>query len=102
MIVSGLDRATAWSSPAVGPPLVDGIHLYGNLVELSAVHLPPVIAATVASDPVKYSEAFLEKSKQEYCSWIQDPEKWGDAVNFFFPYIGMLFYLLDNYKDMGV
>ena len=48
-------------------------------------YLLKVIAATVASDPVKYSEAFLGKSNQEYCSWIQDPEKWGGAVNFFFP-----------------
>ena len=47
-------------------------------------YLLKVIAATVASDPVKYSEAFLGKSNQEYCSWIQDPEKWGGAVNFFF------------------
>ncbi|KAL9444468.1 hypothetical protein AB3S75_017624 [Citrus x aurantiifolia] len=43
-----------------------------------APELRQVIAATVASDPVKYSEAFLGKSNQEYCSWIQDPEKWGD------------------------
>ncbi|KAH9651726.1 OVARIAN TUMOR DOMAIN-containing deubiquitinating enzyme 2 [Citrus sinensis] len=67
-------------APELRQLIVDGIHLYGNLVELSAVHLPPVIAATVASDPVKYSEAFLGKSNQEYCSWIQDPEKWGGAI----------------------
>ncbi|KAK9209700.1 hypothetical protein WN944_002068 [Citrus x changshan-huyou] len=60
--------------------IVDGIHLYGNLVELSAVHLPPVIAATVASDTVKHSEAFIGKSNQEYYSWIQDSEKWGGAI----------------------
>ncbi|GAY59365.1 hypothetical protein CUMW_193980 [Citrus unshiu] len=42
------------------------------------------IAATVASDTVKHSEAFIGKSNQDYCSWIQDPEKWGGAVNFFF------------------
>ncbi|CAI0379808.1 unnamed protein product [Linum tenue] len=36
-----------------------------------------VIAATVASDPVKYNEAFLGKPNQEYCGWILDPEKWG-------------------------
>lgn len=36
-----------------------------------------VIAATVASDPEKYSEAFLGKSNQEYCTWILNPEKWG-------------------------
>ncbi|KDO62678.1 hypothetical protein CISIN_1g0286611mg, partial [Citrus sinensis] len=35
------------------------------------------IAATVASDTVKHSEAFIGKSNQDYCSWIQDPEKWG-------------------------
>ncbi|GAY59360.1 hypothetical protein CUMW_193940 [Citrus unshiu] len=40
--------------------IVDGIHLYGDLVELSAVHPPPVIAATVRSDTVKHSEAFME------------------------------------------
>ncbi|KAH9651716.1 OVARIAN TUMOR DOMAIN-containing deubiquitinating enzyme 2 [Citrus sinensis] len=33
------------------------------------------IAATVASDTVKHSEAFIGKSNQDYCSWIQDPEK---------------------------
>ncbi|KAK9209696.1 hypothetical protein WN944_002064 [Citrus x changshan-huyou] len=38
------------------------------------------IAATVASDTVKHSEAFIGKSNQEYCSWIQDSEKWGGAI----------------------
>lgn len=36
-----------------------------------------VIAATVASDPEKYSEAFLGKTNEEYCAWILNPEKWG-------------------------
>lgn len=36
-----------------------------------------VIAATVASDPEKYSEAFLGKPNAEYCNWILDTEKWG-------------------------
>lgn len=36
-----------------------------------------VIAATVASDPTKYSEAFLGKPNEEYCAWILNPEKWG-------------------------
>lgn len=44
-----------------------------------------VIAATVASDPTKYSEAFLGKPNEEYCAWILNPEKWG----------GMLCALLD-------
>ncbi|KAL9444466.1 hypothetical protein AB3S75_017623 [Citrus x aurantiifolia] len=51
-----------------------------NMTKNKAPELRQVIAATVASDPVKYSEAFLGKSNQEYCSWIQDPEKWGGAI----------------------
>ncbi|KAL6202359.1 hypothetical protein ACLB2K_026067 [Fragaria x ananassa] len=39
-----------------------------------------VIAATVASDPTKYSEAFLGKPNEEYCAWILNPEKWGGAI----------------------
>lgn len=42
-----------------------------------------VIAATVASDPTKYSEAFLGKPNEEYCAWILDSEKWGGVLNFF-------------------
>ncbi|KAF8409560.1 hypothetical protein HHK36_005638 [Tetracentron sinense] len=43
-------------------------------------YLLKVIAATVASDTEKYSEAFLEKPNEEYCAWILDPEKWGGAI----------------------
>ncbi|XP_029126055.1 ubiquitin thioesterase OTU1-like [Cajanus cajan] len=39
-----------------------------------------VIAATVASDPEKYSEAFLGKRNADYCNWILDSEKWGGAI----------------------
>lgn len=42
-----------------------------------------VIAATVASDPTKYSEAFLGKPNEEYCAWILDSEKWGGLLSFF-------------------
>ncbi|KAM0997504.1 hypothetical protein ACFX2I_007363 [Malus domestica] len=45
-----------------------------------APELRQVIAATVASDPTKYSEAFLGKSNEEYCAWILDSEKWGGAI----------------------
>ncbi|XVF70679.1 hypothetical protein PTKIN_Ptkin11bG0182000 [Pterospermum kingtungense] len=45
-----------------------------------APELRQVIAATVASDPAKYSEAFLGKPNTEYCSWILDSEKWGGAI----------------------
>ncbi|KAI3820527.1 hypothetical protein L1987_08075 [Smallanthus sonchifolius] len=43
-----------------------------------APELRQVIAATVASDPTKYSEAFLGKPNEEYCAWILNPEKWGE------------------------
>ncbi|KAM1996984.1 hypothetical protein ACFX15_029871 [Malus domestica] len=42
-----------------------------------APELRQVIAATVASDPTMYSEAFLGKSNEEYCAWILDLEKCG-------------------------
>ncbi|XP_068668814.1 OVARIAN TUMOR DOMAIN-containing deubiquitinating enzyme 2-like [Aristolochia californica] len=45
-----------------------------------APELRQVIAATVASDPGKYSEAFLGKTNEEYCAWILNPEKWGGAI----------------------
>lgn len=45
-----------------------------------APELRQVIAATVASDPTKYSEAFLGKPNEEYCDWILNPEKWGGAI----------------------
>ncbi|KVH99150.1 Ovarian tumor, otubain [Cynara cardunculus var. scolymus] len=45
-----------------------------------ASELRQVIAATVASDPTKYSEAFLGKPNEEYCAWILNPEKWGGAI----------------------
>ncbi|XP_042485833.1 OVARIAN TUMOR DOMAIN-containing deubiquitinating enzyme 2 isoform X2 [Macadamia integrifolia] len=45
-----------------------------------APELRQVIAATVASDPRKYSEAFLGKTNEEYCAWILDSEKWGGAI----------------------
>ncbi|CAM8887837.1 hypothetical protein QQ045_024376 [Rhodiola kirilowii] len=45
-----------------------------------APELRQVIAATVVSDPEKYSPAFLGKSNAEYCTWILDSEKWGGAI----------------------
>ncbi|CAK7338494.1 unnamed protein product, partial [Dovyalis caffra] len=45
-----------------------------------APELRQVIAATVASNPEKYNEAFLGKPNSEYCTWILDSEKWGGAI----------------------
>ena len=46
-----------------------------------SINLLKVIAATVASDPTKYTEAFLGKPNEEYCAWILNPEKWGGQLN---------------------
>ncbi|XP_057735678.1 OVARIAN TUMOR DOMAIN-containing deubiquitinating enzyme 2-like [Arachis stenosperma] len=48
--------------------------------QTKAAELRQVIAATVASDPQKYSEAFLGKPNAEYCNWILDTQKWGGAI----------------------
>ncbi|GMP52469.1 hypothetical protein CsSME_00018264 [Camellia sinensis var. sinensis] len=45
-----------------------------------APQLRQVIAATMASDPTQYSEAFLGKPNEEYRAWILNPEKWGGAI----------------------
>ncbi|KAI3948829.1 hypothetical protein MKX01_022243 [Papaver californicum] len=45
-----------------------------------ATELRQVIAQKVASDPAKYTEAFLEASNEEYCSWIQSSNTWGGAI----------------------
>lgn len=50
-----------------------------------------VIAATVASDPETYSEAILEKTNEEYCAWILNPDKWGGQHK---PFVSIKFYLI--------
>jgi len=47
---------------------------------LSSLFCLQVIAAAVASDPVKYNEVFLGKPNEAYCAWILDPEKWGGEL----------------------
>lgn len=55
-----------------------------------------VIAATVASDPEKYSEAFLGKPNQEYCTWILDSEKWGGMLRFYQIISGIWLHIFDQ------
>ncbi|KAE8704354.1 putative translation initiation inhibitor [Hibiscus syriacus] len=50
-----------------------------NHNKIKAPELRQIIAATVSSDPTKYSEAFLGKANAEYCAWILDSDKWGGA-----------------------
>lgn len=39
-----------------------------------------VVANEVIANPQVYNEAFLGKPPQEYAKWIQDPSKWGGAI----------------------
>ncbi|KAH1121118.1 hypothetical protein J1N35_004278 [Gossypium stocksii] len=58
-----------------------------------ASELRQVIAATLASDPTKYSEAFLGKPNAEYFSWILDSEKWGGyLLNWLLSHYVMCYY----------
>lgn len=50
---------------------------YSQIVFVNEFLILKVIAATVASDPTQYSEAFLGKPNEEYCSWILSPTNWG-------------------------
>lgn len=57
---------------------------YSSSMTLYTFQNLKVIAATVASDPEKYSDAFLGKSNKEYCDWILNPEKWGGMSCYLF------------------
>ena len=39
-----------------------------------------VIANVVNSDQEKYSEAYLGRENQQYCSWILTKDAWGGAI----------------------
>jgi len=39
-----------------------------------------IISTTVSADQIKYSEPFLGKPNEKYCSWIQTREAWGGAI----------------------
>lgn len=39
-----------------------------------------LIAADVAKDTFTYNEAFLSKTNEEYCKWIQKKDSWGGAI----------------------
>ncbi|KAI3879626.1 hypothetical protein MKX03_029354 [Papaver bracteatum] len=45
-----------------------------------ATELRQVIVQKVASDPTKYIKAFLKVPTEKYCSWIQNSNTWGGAI----------------------
>jgi len=46
----------------------------------SSVFLREIIANAVAADPIRYSEAFLERPNQDYVKWIKKSDSWGGAI----------------------
>ena len=39
-----------------------------------------VIASVVSADKEKYSEAYLGRENQQYCTWILTKDAWGGAI----------------------
>ena len=39
-----------------------------------------LIASTVKSDPIFYSEGILGKKNKDYCDWIRNPTSWGGCI----------------------
>lgn len=39
-----------------------------------------LIASTVKSDPIFYSEGILGKKNKDYCDWIRNPTSWGGSI----------------------
>lgn len=53
----------------------------------------------MASDPNKYSEAFLGKSNEEYCQWILNPDKWGGESHFSYAFLVMMLIAICDVGD---
>nr|CAH8838107.1 unnamed protein product [Trichobilharzia regenti] len=55
-----------------------GTEVVTNVTAVS--QLRELISGIVLSDPVKYSEAFLGMSNEEYSQQIRQPDKWGGGI----------------------
>lgn len=44
------------------------------------VELRSIIAGAIQSNPTEYSAAILGKKPDEYCTWIQNEDSWGGAI----------------------
>ena len=42
--------------------------------------LRSLVASTIANNPDKYSDAILDKPREQYCRWIQSDDSWGGYV----------------------
>jgi ubiquitin thioesterase OTU1 len=44
------------------------------------VELRSIVAGTIQSNPTEYTAAILGKKPDEYCTWIQNEDSWGGAI----------------------
>lgn len=44
------------------------------------VELRSIVAAAIQSNPTEYTAAILGKKPDEYCTWIQNEDSWGGAI----------------------
>jgi len=51
-----------------------------NRSRTEAANLRRKIAEVVVAHPTKFTEAFLGQPNMAYCSWIQEPDTWGGAI----------------------
>ncbi|EEP82107.1 conserved hypothetical protein [Uncinocarpus reesii 1704] len=42
--------------------------------------LRSIVAQTIQQQPDTYSQAVLERNRDDYCRWIQSPEAWGGGI----------------------
>lgn len=48
---------------------------FDNMIELRSI-----VAQTIQANPTEYSAAVLDREPDVYCAEIQDPERWGGAI----------------------
>jgi ubiquitin thioesterase OTU1 len=57
-----------------------GICLLGNGID-AMTELRSIVASAIQADPETYSDVVLQRPRDEYCRWIQDPNSWGGYVD---------------------
>jgi ubiquitin thioesterase OTU1 len=56
-----------------------GTAVLGNSLD-TMTELRAAVAQGIQADPELYNEAVLQKSPDDYCRWIQNPNSWGGAI----------------------
>ncbi|KAK9471207.1 OTU-domain-containing protein [Dipodascopsis tothii] len=57
---------------------------YALLRNLDTMHeLRSLVASAIQADPVQFSDAMLDRPRDQYVQWIQTPNAWGGAIEMF-------------------